>query len=100
MLTALQQMDLHLLKRQGHSVREIARMSGYARNTVRAILRTEGLRQPKPRHRQTKLDSYKAYLKTRYSQTGLSAVRLLAEIVAHPRSAPLHRHARCEPTPE
>ena len=90
MLTALQQMDLHLLKRQGHSVREIARLSGYARNTVRAILRTEGLRQPKPRHRQTKLDLYKAYLKNRYAQTGLSAVRLLAEIATQGYTGSIH----------
>ncbi len=30
-------MDLHLLKRWGHSVREIARMTGHARNAVRPI---------------------------------------------------------------
>jgi transposase len=90
MLTALQQMDLHLLKRQGHSVREIARMSGYARNTVRAVLRTEGLRQPKSRNRQTKLDSYKEYLKNRYTQTGLSAVRLLPEITAQGYDGGIH----------
>ena len=61
-------------------MREIARLSGNARNTVRAILRTEGLRQAKPQHRPTKLDLYKAYLKNRYTQTGLSAVHLSAEI--------------------
>jgi transposase len=82
MLTALQQMDLHLLQRQGHSVREIARLTGYARNTVRAILRTEGLRQPKPRRRTSPLDPYQDYLRRRHAETGLSAVRLLEEVRA------------------
>lgn len=63
-------------------MREIARLTGYARNTVRAILRTEGLRQPKPRRRTTALDSYQDYLRRRHAETGLSAVRLLAEIRA------------------
>lgn len=60
MLTAEQQMDLHLLQRQGHSIREIARRTGFARNTVRAILRTEGWRAPKPRQRSSKLEPYRA----------------------------------------
>lgn len=75
-------MDLHFLQRQGHSVREIARLTGYARNTVRAVLRTEGLRQPKPRRRTSPLDAYQDYLRHRHAETGLSAVRLLQEIRA------------------
>ena len=74
-------MDLHFLKRQGHSVRQIARLSGHARNTVRAILKAEGLRAPQPRRRKTKLDPHRDYLRER-AATGLSAVRLLAELQA------------------
>jgi transposase len=48
------------------------------------------VRQAKPRHRQTKLDSYKEYLETRYSQTGLSAVRLSAEIKAQGYTGGIH----------
>ncbi|MEY4488179.1 MAG: hypothetical protein RIQ79_687 [Verrucomicrobiota bacterium] len=80
MLTALQQMDIHLLKRQGHSVREISRRTGYARNTVRAILRTSGLRTPQVRARASRLEPYHEYLRLRHTETGLSAVRLLDEI--------------------
>lgn len=90
MLTKEQQMDLHLLQRQGHSIREIARRTGYARNTVRAILRTEGLRAAKPRQRASKLEPYRAYLQDRYSQTSLSAVRLHAEITAQGFSGSVH----------
>ena len=81
MLTALQHMDIHFLKRQGHSVRQIARLTGHARNTVRAILKAEGLRPPQTRQRSTKLDGHHGYLRER-AATGLSAVRLLGELQA------------------
>ncbi len=90
MLTAEQQMDLHLLQRQGHSIREIARRTGFARNTVRAILRTEGLRTPQPRPRASKLEPYWAYLRERHAATGLSAVRLHAEIAAQGYPGSVH----------
>jgi transposase len=79
MLTALQHMDIHFLKRQGHSVRQIARLTGHARNTVRAILKAEGLRPPQTRSRPTKLDEHHDYLRER-AATGLSAVRLFTEL--------------------
>ena len=79
MLTALQHMDLHFLKRQVHSVRQIARLTGHARNTVRAILKAEGLRPPQTRSRPTKLDEHHDYLRER-AATGLSAVRLFTEL--------------------
>jgi transposase len=90
MLTAHQQMDLHLLKRQGHSIREIARQTGYARNTVRAILRTEGLRQPQSRNHVSILEPYHEYLRQRHARTGLSAVRLLAELQAQGFKGGIH----------
>jgi transposase len=72
-------MDIHFLKRQGHSVRMIARLTGHSRNTVRAILKAGGLRTPQPRQRKTKLDAHLDYLRER-AATGLSAVRLFAEL--------------------
>lgn len=82
-------MDIHFLKRQGHSVRQIARLTGHARNTVRAILKAEGLRTPKPRQRATKLDAHRDYLRER-AATGLSAVRLLAELQARGYTGGIH----------
>jgi transposase len=89
MLAALQHMDIHFLKRQGHSVRQIARLTGHARNTVRAILKAEGLRTPKPRRRQTKLDEHRDYLCAR-AASGLTAVRLLAELQARGYTGGIH----------
>lgn len=89
MLTALQHMDLHFLKRQGHSVRQIARLSGHARNTVRAILKAEGLRPPQTRSRPTKLTEHHDYLRER-AATGLSAVRLLAELQTRGYTGGIH----------
>jgi transposase len=94
MLTTLQQMDIHLLKRQGHSIREIARQTGYARNTVRAILRTEGLRQPQARRRASLLEPYHAYLRERHAATGLSCVRLHAELQAQGFTGGIHQIRR------
>ena len=39
MLNLDQFMNIRFLRRQGHSVRAIARMTGHARNTVRKLLR-------------------------------------------------------------
>lgn len=82
-------MDIHFLKRQGHSVRQIARLTGHARNTVRAILKAEGLRPSQPRQRKTKLDEHHDYLRGR-AATGLSAVRLLGELQARGYTGGIH----------
>jgi transposase len=82
-------MDIHFLKRQGHSMRQIARLTGHSRNTVRAILKAEGLRAPQPRQRKTKLDAHLDYLRER-AATGLSAVRLLEELQAKGYQGGIH----------
>lgn len=89
MLTSLQHMDIHFLKRQGHSVRMIARLTGHSRNTVRAILRADGLRSPQTRQRKTKLDPHLDYLRER-APTGLSAVRLFDELQAKGYQGGIH----------
>ena len=89
MLTSEQHMDIHFLKRQGHSVRQIARLTGHARNTVRAVLKAQSLRTPQPRSRPTKLDPYLDYLRER-AATGLSAVRLLTELQAKGYEGGIH----------
>ena len=73
-------MDIKDLHHQGHSIRDIARITGHSRNSVRAALRE---RVPKPfaqPARGSNLDPFKQYLKDRYKQHHLSAVRFLAEL--------------------
>lgn len=79
-------MEIDVLHRQGKGIREIARATGFSRNTVRAILRGErggpyGPREPRP----TKLDPFTDYLRDRIERAGkvqLHATVLLREIRA------------------
>ncbi len=80
MITLEHHLDIHDLHRQGHSIREIARRTGTARNTVRKVPRGEHELTRKPAERTTKIDPFKDYLAERFNETGLSAVRLLEEI--------------------
>jgi transposase len=73
-------LDIHDLKRQGHSIRTIAGMTGIARNTVRKVLRGEHANTRKAAERVTKLDPFKDYLRQRRAEHPLSAVRLIDEI--------------------
>lgn len=73
-------MNIKDLHRQGHSIRKVAQLTGCSRNTVRKILRQQRPEPVKQRNRQSKLDPFKPYLEERYKETGLSAVRLLAEV--------------------
>jgi transposase len=84
MLNKELQVEIDVLHRQGKGIREIARETGIARNTVRAILRGEHRgdyerREPRP----TKLAPYTAYLRDRLECAGkvqLHATVLLREI--------------------
>ena len=73
-------MGIKGMKREGHSIREISRRTGRARNTVRKVLRHKAPKQKNRKQKISILDEYKAYLKKRYRETGLSGVRLLEEI--------------------
>ena len=73
-------LDVHDLKRQGHSIRTIADLTGLARNTVRQILRGQHRDTRRPADRATKLDPFKDYLRTRRAEHPLSAVRLVEEL--------------------
>jgi transposase len=80
MLTVEEWMDVKLLANQGFSRREIARRTGYSRNTIAKILRQPAPTPfPKP-SRPSKLDPFKPYLQQRLQEGSLSAVRLLDEI--------------------
>jgi transposase len=82
MLNLDQFMNIRLLQKQGHSVREIARLTGHSRNTVRKLLRAQRSPVPATRVRASKLDLYKPYLTARWQAHGLSAMRLVPEIRA------------------
>jgi transposase len=73
-------MDIHELHRAGHSVREISRVTGCSRNTVKRVLGGEHSLKRKRVELSSKLDAFKPYLKERYEAHGLSAVRLIEEI--------------------
>ena len=80
MLKVDQLMDIRELKQEGHSIRSICRQTGYSRNTVRKVLRGDHDGTLTQRSRGSKLDEYKDYVKKRYEEHGLSAVRLHDEI--------------------
>src|SRR6201987_4149857 len=59
-------LEIRVLHRHGKSIREIARETGVARNTVRRYLRDEEAARYKPRPpRSTKLGPFKAYITER-----------------------------------
>lgn len=80
MIKVDQFMDIKLLKQQGHAIRDIARLTGLSRNTVRKVLRGEHDLKFHASPRASCLEPYHAYLRQRYQEFRLSAVRLLAEI--------------------
>jgi transposase len=86
MLNKELQVEIDVLHRQGKGIRTIARETGIARNTIRAILAGKSDGQYGPRRaRPTKLDAYKGYLLARIEAAGkiqLPATVLLREIRA------------------
>jgi transposase len=73
-------MDLQLLRREGHSIKAIARRTGLSRNTVRRMLRGGPPPEKRRTVRASGLDPFKDYLEGRLREVSLSAVRLLEEI--------------------
>lgn len=82
MLNPDQFMDIKLLHKEGHSIRQIAKATGFSRNTIRNVLRQNAPLPFQTPKRPSKLDPYKEYLSARYLATGLNAVRLFEEIKA------------------
>jgi transposase len=80
MLCRDQTMDILLLHKQGQTIRQIARQTGYSRNTVRRVLRGGAPRSFRTPARSSKLDPFRDYLLQRFQAHGLSAVRLTEEI--------------------
>ena len=73
-------MDIRTLRKEGHSIKAIVRLTGFSRNTVRRVLREAGPSAYRSPLRPSQLDGFKAYVKERYDSCALSAVRILEEI--------------------
>src|ERR1700751_3762617 len=87
MLTAEERMELDVLRKHGAGIRELARVTGWSRNTVRRYLRegeATAVRKPAPK-RAEKLDPFKAYIVDRVKAAApdrIPAVVLFREIKA------------------
>lgn len=82
MLVVEDWMDIKELHRQGHSIRAIVELTGYARNTVRRVLREAAPKSFQKPTRRSCLDPFKSYLEQREATARLSAIRLLEELRA------------------
>lgn len=82
MLKPEEWMDIGLLAREGYGIKEIARMTGRSRNTVRKVVRQKAPSRRPRAERPSKLDPHKGYAKERFESCRLSAVRILEEIRA------------------
>ena len=82
MISRGQSMDVKELRGEGLTIKEIVRMTELSRNTVRRVLRGEHPMKVRAGPRGSRLDAFKPYLRERFEQYALSAVRLHPEIVA------------------
>lgn len=73
-------MDIKLLRSNGLSKREIARITGHSRNTIDKLLNQSAPEPFQRRPRRSLLDPYKEYIKARWNEFGLSALRLFEEV--------------------
>lgn len=85
MLVAEEAVEIRVLRRQGKSIRDIARMLKVSRNTVRRYIRGEGLPRYEREPRPSKLDDYKQYIAERVKAAApewIPATVLLRELKA------------------
>ena len=85
MLVAEEAVEIRVLRRQGKSIRKIARMLDVSRNTVRRYLRVEGPPRYTREARPSKLDAFKRYIDERVKAAApdwIPATVLLRELRA------------------
>ncbi|MCU0226665.1 MAG: helix-turn-helix domain-containing protein [Bryobacterales bacterium] len=63
-------MNIKALHQAGPSMKQIARQSGYSRNTVRRVVRASAPAAFQTPERASCLDPHKAYLQERWQSTG------------------------------
>ena len=73
-------MDIKELHKEGCSIKGIARQTGFARNTVRSVLRGDRDGGDPRKTRSSKLDPFKDYLKQQYLETEIPVRRLFSNI--------------------
>jgi transposase len=74
-------MDIKELHQAGVSIRQLAKQTGHSRNTVRKVLRGEHTGEyQRKRPAETKIGPFREYVKERFDEYGLSAIRLIEEI--------------------
>jgi transposase len=83
-------MDIQLLFKQLGSIRAVVRQTGYSRNTVRKMLRAAETPKFNTPARKSGVDDFTDYLTQRFSEYGLSAVRLFDEIKAQGFAGSIH----------
>ncbi len=79
MLNLDERMDIKLLYREGHSIREIASLTGRSRNTVRKVLKNGYDPSVQRKVRKSLLDNYKDYIELKFKD-GRSTQRILKDI--------------------
>jgi transposase len=87
MITQEVYMEVHILYKQGKSIRAISRQLGISRNTVKKHLRSEDGKPVyhKPEERNSKLDAYREYIQNRIKSASpiwLPATVIYQEILA------------------
>lgn len=90
MLQTEQWMDVQLLFKQLGSIRAVTKQTGYSRNTVRRMLRSDAVPVFDKPARKTGVHDFKDYLAKRFTEHGLSAERLLVEIRAQGFDGSIH----------
>lgn len=73
-------MDIKMLYKEGKSISAIARQTGLSRKTIRKVIKEQVPKEFKKVKRKSKLDSYKGYIKERYEESAVSAIRIKQEI--------------------
>ncbi len=68
MLLPEEWMNLHVLSREGHTIKSLVRLTGHARNTVRKMLRTKEPPEAKVAPGSSRLDPFKPYLEKRCAE--------------------------------
>jgi len=73
-------MDIKKLEQEGYSIKGIVRETGYARNTVRSMLRGRYKDKKDRKERKSILDPYKDYVEDKFKDTELTIQRIFEDI--------------------